>query len=122
MLVSAIALAVGVAGAAEPSSGIAGKVQAGPVCPVETVPPQPGCAPRGIAASLRVRRFGRKTARIMRSGSDGRFRLRLVPGTYFVQPLARAGSPYPRPPGTRRVRVRTGRFTSMTITYDTGIR
>lgn len=119
----AVALAAsGVAGGAAPGSGITGKVQASPTCPVETVPPQQNCAPKGIAASLRVRRYGRSTATIVRSGSDGRFRLRLVPATYFVQPLAPAGSPYPTPPGTRRVRVRTGHFTYITITYDTGIR
>jgi hypothetical protein len=36
--------------------------------------------------------------------------------------MARAGSPLPRPPAARRVRVYGGRFTFVTIAYDTGIR
>jgi hypothetical protein len=45
-----------------------------------------------------------------------------VPGTYVVQALAQAGSPFPRPPAAIRVTVHTRRFTNVTITYDTGIR
>ena len=56
------------------------------------------------------------------SAADGRFRIRLAPGTYVVQGLPRSGSPLPRPPGAMRVVVRRGHFASITITYDTGIR
>jgi len=59
---------------------------------------------------------------LVHSGTEGRFRVRLTPGTYVVQPLRQGGSPFPRPPGPSTVRVRTGHFTNITITYDTGIR
>jgi hypothetical protein len=41
---------------------------------------------------------------------------------YLVQALPQHGSPFPRPPAARGVQVRPGRFTHLTITYDTGIR
>jgi hypothetical protein len=43
-------------------------------------------------------------------------------GTYIVQALPEQGSPLPRPPAPERVQVHPGRFTDITITYDTGIR
>jgi hypothetical protein len=115
--------ASGAASARAPSSGIAGRVVAGPTCPVETVPPQPNCAPRPLAVTLRIRRVGSKDrSTSAHSGADGRFRVRLSPGTYVVQGLPLAGSPLPRPPGPLRVQVRARRFTNISITYDTGIR
>ena len=61
------------AGARTPASGISGRVVAGPTCPVETVPPQPGCAPRPLAATLRIRRVGSHGAFTrVRSGVNGR--------------------------------------------------
>jgi hypothetical protein len=58
----------------------------------------------------------------VRAGADGRFRLRLSPGEYVVRPLAAGGSPFPRPQAPVTVKVHSHRFTSLTITYDTGIR
>jgi hypothetical protein len=115
--------APGAAGGQAPDSGIAGRILAGPTCPVETYPPQPGCEPRPIAATLRIRPLGCDTPTIrVRSGTDGRFRVRLAPRTYVVKPLPRADSPFPYPPAQRRVRVYAGRFTFIRIFYDTGIR
>jgi hypothetical protein len=56
------------------------------------------------------------------SGIDGRFRVDLPPGTYVVQALRREHSPLPRPPARFDVQVRAGRFSHVTVTYDTGIR
>jgi len=90
---------------------------------VQTVPPQPGCAPRPLAARLRIHRVGRRTpVTSVRSAADGRYRVRLPPATYVVQALPVGGSSLPRPPPARRVRVHAGHFTFVTITYDTGIR
>ncbi len=104
-------------------SGIAGRVVAGPTCPVERVPPDPRCAPRPLAATLRIRRAGAGgRGATVRAAGNGRFRVALAPGTYVVTALPRAGSPLPRPPAPINVRVRSGRYTAVTITYDTGIR
>jgi hypothetical protein len=122
-IVLALALAsCGAASGHAPNSGIAARVLAAPTCPVETIPPRPQCAPRPLEVGVRVRRAGQSGARIVHSGADGRFRVRLSPGIYIVQGLPEANPPLPRPPAARRVRVRAGRFTSITITYDTGIR
>jgi hypothetical protein len=115
--------ACGSATGATTSSGIAGRVVSGPTCPVETVPPRPGCAPRPLAARLRVHRLGsRRPAVIVRSGPDGRFRVRLRAGRYVVKALPENQSLFPRPPRAFDIRVHAGRFTRMTITYDSGIR
>jgi hypothetical protein len=115
--------ACGAASASAPHSGIAGRVVAGPTCPVQRIPPDPACAPRPLAATLRVRRAdGRGTGATVRSASDGRFRVALAPATYVVTPQAPRGSPFPRPPAASRVRVRSGQLTRITIAYDTGIR
>ena len=58
----------------------------------------------------------------VRSAGDGRFRVTLTAGTYTVKALPQARSPFPRPPSPRRVQVRAGRFTTITVVYDTGIR
>jgi len=74
-------------------------------------------------ATLRIKRLGgRAGVRSVRSAGDGRFRVSLPPGAYVVQALPRAGSPFPRSPPPRRVQVHPGRFTVITIIYDTGIR
>ena len=125
-LLIALLLGLGAGGMASgqtPASGIAGRILAGPTCPVETVPPQPGCEPRPIAATLRIHPLGAATPVVrVRSGADGRFRVRLAPRTYVVKPLPRADSPFPSPPPPRRVEVRAGRFTLVRIFFDTGIR
>jgi hypothetical protein len=110
------------AGGRTPDSGIAGRVVESPTCPVETVPPQPQCAPRPLAVGLRVTPVGRNVGRLVRSGPDGRFRVLLSPGTYIVKGLPKNGSPFPRPLAPRRVGVQAGRLTRITITYDSGIR
>ena len=121
-LIVCLGLGAGALGA-EPRAGIEGKIVAGPTCPVERVPPDPRCAPRPLAATLRIHPAGRRTpAETVRSGRDGRFKVRLAPGLYVVDALGRRGSPLPHPPAARDVRVRVRRFTRVTITYDTGIR
>jgi hypothetical protein len=98
-------------------------VVAAPTCPVERVPPFPGCAPRPLAASLLIHRGGSGAPGTrVHSGADGRFRVRLSPGRYVVQAMAQTGSPFPRPPAPETVTVHPHRFTTVTITYDTGIR
>jgi hypothetical protein len=120
--VSACGLAGGASGAAG-GSAIRGRIVAAPTCPVESVPPKPQCGPRALVASVRiVQAGGRSGAQTVRSDKRGGFVVRLAPGRYFVQGLLSAGSVYPRPPARVMVRVMSGRFTRITLTYDTGIR
>ena len=113
----------GAAGASQPRSGIAGKIVEGPTCPVQSVPPQPQCAPRPLQARVRISRVAsHRPARVVRSDSTGHFTLRLTPGSYVVQGLPTSRSGLPRPPAPERVRVYPGRLTRITLNYDTGIR
>jgi signal transduction histidine kinase len=80
--------ACGDASGRAPGSGISGRILAGPTCPVERVPPAPGCAPRPLVATLRIARVGSSAgSRSVRSRSDGRFRVSLAPGLYTVKAL-----------------------------------
>jgi hypothetical protein len=101
-----VLLSASPAGARAPDSGIGGRIVGGPICPVESLPPVPGCAPRPLRATLRIRLVGRHDpSTSVRSAADGRFRVRLYPGTYVVQALAHAirvaapagGTPRPGP-------------------------
>lgn len=96
-------------------SGISGRTLIGPTCPVQR-PGQSCVAP--YRATLRVLAPHRRLVATVRSGSDGRFRVRLAPGRYLVEPLSR-GFPHAR---NRAVAVRRGAFTRVTIMYDSGLR
>ena len=76
-----------------PSPGGAGQTgllilaTAGPVCPVETNPPDPACAPRPVAgAEIRVLDAGGQTIGSVVTAADGSAFLGLAPGSYTVQP------------------------------------
>lgn len=119
-VVAALVAAVPAAGSGE---GIRGRVVAGPTCPVETVPPDPKCAPVAVAARVRVyRRSDQHTVARVRTGADGRFQIRLRPGRYAVTSRPAAGGPLPRCPPNIHATVHAGRYTRVTITCDSGIR
>ena len=100
-----------------PASGVRGKVLYGPTCPVERVGER--CV-EPYDATLRIRRRStRKVVAEVRSGRDGRFTVRLRPGHYIIEPSV--GHPYPRA-SPEPVLVRSHRFTSVTIMFDSGIR
>jgi hypothetical protein len=109
--------------AATTPSGLRGRIQAAPTCPVESVPPQPRCAPRPLRAALRIAPTDNPTAYVVvHSNKRGRFDVELAPGRYVVHPRRIHGSDFPVPPGPFRVTIHPQHFTYRTITYDTGIR
>jgi hypothetical protein len=116
---SAVAAAVAIAS----GSGIRGRVTASPTCPVETVPPQPGCEPRGFKARVRIVRLSdhHVVARIVTAG-DGRFRVRLRAARYSVSAVPANGASLPRCPKPVRATVRRGRYAPVAIDCDSGIR
>jgi hypothetical protein len=121
--VTACGGASGGASGAPVKSGIRGRIVAGPACPTVTVPPKPQCVPRALVARLQVTHAGGGPgARTVRSDANGRFVIQLSPGRYVVLGLSKPRSAYPRPPPAVTVRVLSGRFTRITVTYDTGIR
>ncbi len=102
-------------------SGIGGIAVAGPVCPVETVPPDPGCAARPVAGAVIVVRDmgGSEVARAV-TGADGSFFVGLPAGDYLIEPQAVEGLM-----GTAaalEVTVAEGLAADVQLEYDTGIR
>lgn len=124
--VALLTVAVGVMGAsapavgaspAPPDSGIRGLVLYGPTCPVQR--PGQTCT-RPYRAWITIRREPAGTVSIrVRSGINGRFSARLVPGHYLLEP--RNGKPFPRA-RTQTVSVSPHRFSTVTIRFDSGIR
>ncbi|MEA2375630.1 MAG: hypothetical protein QOD53_2093 [Thermoleophilaceae bacterium] len=121
LVILAIAAAPGPAVAAHIDSGVRGDVKTSPTCPVERVPPDPACAPRGYATTVRIRKAatGRLVKKVQSSG-DGRFKARLRPGRYSVQPESGSGG-LPRC-DPQEVRVKAHRFAKLHLGCDSGIR
>ena len=98
-------------------SGVQGEVRIGPVSPVE----QPGAqndAP--YAAALRIKKAsGGKVVAETRSAADGSFRVALSPGEYILEPVN--GDPLPIAQ-SQEFTVAPGRFTTVRVDYDSGIR
>lgn len=102
-------------------TGIGGTALAGPVCPVERVPPDPACAPRPVAGATIVIRdgSGSEIARTV-TAADGWFFVELPAGDYLVEPQAAEG--LMGTAGRQDVRVVDGSAAQVQVEYDTGIR
>jgi hypothetical protein len=103
-------------------TGVSGVVVAGPTCPVETIPPQPGCDERLVEAALLIFQdaAGAEVARAT-SAADGTFHVALAPGAYRVVPQPVEG--LMGTAGESSFEVELGEpMTQLSIAYDTGIR
>jgi len=99
-----------------------GQVSAGPVCPVVPASPDPACADRPVAGAILVvvDAAGDEVTRAV-SGTDGRYEVRLAPGSYqlIAQPVdGLMGTPGPVP---LEVRPDDGSL-ELNVGYDTGMR
>jgi hypothetical protein len=98
-------------------SGIEGQVLIGPMCPV--VQPGQECPDQPYQATLTVlNRDGLQIAQFQ-TDNQGRFSIPLVPGEYILHPESPNGIPFA---GDQSFMVETGRFTQITVHYDSGIR
>ena len=98
-------------------SGIEGQVLLGPMCPV--VQQGQACPDQPYQATLTVNsRDGIQIAQIQ-TDDQGRFHVALVPGEYILHPESPNGLPFA---GDQSIMVETGRFTQITVHYDSGIR
>ncbi len=103
------------------TSGIQGQVLLGPQCPVvREGSPCPDLPYQATIAVWNASRTEKSTA--FATDEQGRFRIPLAPGDYYIDPQpASGGRPLPRPvPQT--VTVFPGQFVQVTIQYDSGIR
>lgn len=98
-------------------SGIEGQVLMGPMCPV--VQQGQECPDMPYQATLTVlNRDGIQVAQFQ-TDAQGRFSIPLVPGEYILHPESPNGIPFA---GDQSFMVETGRFTQLTVNYDSGIR
>jgi len=102
------------------TSGIQGTVTIGPTCPVQRDPPDPNCNDKPYQATIKVQTAdGQKQITQFTTGSDGKFKVSLAPGTYLLVPAN--AQVYPRA-GSQQVTVEKNKYTPVTIMYDSGIR
>ena len=102
-------------------TGIRGVATAGPVCPVERVPPDPACAPRPVAGAVVLIRdaSGAEVGRAT-TAPDGTFAVDVGPGKYLVEPQPAKG--LMGGAESQTVTVVDGVATMVELGYDTGIR
>lgn len=103
-------------------SGIEGTAMTGPHCPVERDPPDPQCADRPYEGDLVVTTPDQgRIVKGFTTNAQGGFRVAVAPGVYSIRnDPASDNFPYCSTPGT--ITVEAGRFTSVEVSCDTGIR
>jgi hypothetical protein len=102
------------------ASGVRGVVVVDAGCPPTAA--DPACPTGPLAARLQfVAADDGARAGAVDTGADGTFSLALPPGTYEVRPDNLAGTPYPRADPVTVV-VEEGRFTEVTVRFDSGVR
>lgn len=121
LLLVALVVLAGCGRPAPATSSVIGQLVAGPVCPVETEPPDPACRPRAVeGAEVQAERADGGTFRVV-SGADGIFRLTVPAGDYtvtFSNVEGLLGTPTPVAVAVaERATVDLG-----AVAYDTGIR
>jgi hypothetical protein len=101
-------------------SGIEGQSVITPTSPVlRTNMPKPDPAPFETALVVVTAAEGREVARL-KTGSDGRFRVSLPPGQYIVK-APQENRRWPRA-GEYEITVTVGKFSQITIYFDSGMR
>ena len=102
-----------------PSSGIEGQVLQGPMCGGPVRAGTNDCPDQPYQATLIVLDSNGNQVIQLQSDQNGYFTITLEPGTYILHPVS--GKPLPRAVD-QTVVVIDGKFTQITITYDTGMR
>lgn len=120
-LVAVIALIFPACGSESPTrtqadSGIEGLVTVGPMCPVERI--DSPCPDQPVAATIKIVDPSNRLISSVRTGSDGRYRKTLEPGSYLISAQAwSTGSSQPQ-----QATVEAGTFTRVDLRIDSGIR
>jgi hypothetical protein len=101
-------------------SGIEGQAVISPVHPGPQREGLPSSAPYKTTLVVWSAGDDREVKRF-ETGSDGRFRVALAPGTYRVGPVRQSGRSLPRG-SEETVTVVPGQFARVTINFDSGMR
>ena len=98
-------------------SGVEGQVFIGPMCPVVQVGQE--CPDQPYQATLTVNSpTGERIVQIQ-TEADGTFRIPLPPGEYILHPESPNVMPFA---SEQAFTVEEGRYTELTVNYDSGIR
>jgi hypothetical protein len=116
VVLGVIASACG-ASAGAGTSGIRGLVLLGPQCPV--VQQGSPCPDTPFEGTVAVTDLSGRLVGTTRSGADGRFEIRLDPGTYLLQAIDLQGVTFSKPV---TMEVTAGHMNDATVLVDTGIR
>jgi hypothetical protein len=98
-------------------SGIEGQVFIGPNCPVMKIGQE--CPDEPYQAVLTVNSLGGERIVQVQTDEEGRFRIPLEAGEYILHPESPNTLPHAE---EQTVAVEDGKFTEVTVTYDSGIR
>lgn len=121
VLVTVLAACGGSDAGVEERVVVSGYAHAGPMCPVETMPPDPACADRPVeGAVILVRNSAGVVVAEPRTAADGTFSVELTPGTYTLIPQAVEGLMGTAP--EQVITVGTVPLDGIDLSYDTGIR
>lgn len=96
-----------------------GKVTLSPVCPVESDPPRPGCAPKPYVTEMKAYTMKGKEYASTKTTAEGTFIMDLFPGNYVIR--AAGAALYPRCE-EKQITVHANASTTVSISCDTGIR
>ncbi|HEX7275893.1 MAG TPA: hypothetical protein VF244_00825 [Acidimicrobiales bacterium] len=109
---------------AAPQAEVVGTVRFSPVCPVESDPPDPACAPRPGRATVELARADGIVVALDRTGDDGAFAITVPPGAYQVLafPAQAAGVGGGCQADPAEVTVAADTSTTVAVSCDTGIR
>ncbi|HEX2994665.1 MAG TPA: hypothetical protein VHP14_07575 [Anaerolineales bacterium] len=98
-------------------SGVTGQVLIGPTCPV--VQEGQACPDGQYQATLTVKSPGGVQIAQVQTDVQGHFRIPLVPGNYTLHPESPDGIAFA---DDQAFVVESGRYTQLTVNYDSGIR
>jgi len=98
-------------------NGIEGQVFIGPTCPVVKIGQE--CPDEPYQAVLTVNsREGERIVQVQ-TDEEGRFKIPLEPGEYILHPESPNVLPFAQ---EQEFKVENGKFTQLTVNYDSGIR
>jgi hypothetical protein len=104
---------------------LAGKISIGPICPVETNPPRPGCMPSPETYASReflvLSSDQAKTIASFHANASGTYNISLPPGNYVVV-SAKSGIGYMSKDLPKNITIQSGQTVTLDISVDTGIR
>ena len=102
---------------ASTDSGIEGQVFIGPLCPVVQVRQE--CPDQPYQATLTVTDSNGREIVKVQTDAEGRFKIPLEPGEYILHPESPNAMPFA---AEQNFTVEPGKFTQVTVNYDSGIR